>query len=425
MRVLVDARVHPGGMGGVEQVARGLARGLAALGPSDEVTFLTTADDGWLREVVGPNQVLHARRAARSLPAAVDAVRRRVLSRAPALQRLPWTGTPVPRESVLVPGRPPDVVHFVTQQGFSTGSPSLYCPHDLLHLHHPAFFAAAEVARRERVYRTLCRQASLVMAGTAWVRDDLVDRYGLARDRVRVVPWGASLTTSGETAPADVRSRYPLPARFALYPAHTWPHKNHLRLLEALAVLRDHHGVTVPVVCTGQEDRHAGTIREACERLRLGDQVRFLGRIPAPDLRALYRVAHCLVFPSLFEGWGLPVFEAFAGGVPVACSSATGLSEQTGGAALLFDPFDVGAMAEALGRVWEDASLRRQLAAAGCRRARSLTWRRTATAYRALYREVAGRPLDELDRALVDATRDGSVERVPLPSAHADQPARA
>ena len=415
MKVVVDARIAAGGMGGVEQVARGLAQGFADLVPPAEVTFLTTAHDGWLRDVVGPHQIVHARRSTRSPAAAADAVRRRLADRVPSMRGLPIVGAPVPLGSAVVPGPRPDVVHFVTQQGFRTRAPSLYNPHDLLHLHHPEFFPPAEVRRRELVYRALCRQASLVVAMTSWTRDDLVNRYGLPPEKVRVIPWGAPMGVAAGTVATEVRNRYQLPDRFALYPAHTWPHKNHVRLLEAIEFLGKSHGLTVPLVCTGQEDSYAGTIREAIDRLQVGRQVHLLGRIPHSDLAALYGLAHCVVFPSLFEGWGLPVFEAFASGVPVACSTATSLPEQTRGAAMLFDPLDIVDIAEAVAEVWENRSVRQRLESAGRDRVRTLTWRRTAIAYRALYREVAARPLDELDRRIVAATFDSSVEEIPLP----------
>lgn len=415
MRVLVDARISPGTMGGVEEVIKGFVRGLTDIGRVDEVTFLTTPDDEWLRDCLGGSGIVHARRAARSLPAAVDAIRRRSLCRVPALRRIPHIGSPVPRGKALIKVGRPDAVHFLTQQGFSTRAPSLYSPYDLLHVHHPDFFSLSEIRRRERIYQALCRQADLVMATTSWVRDDLIDWYGLEPDRVRVVPLGASLGPTPEQSFSVVQARYTLPSRFALYPAHTWPHKNHVRLMEALALLRDRHRLVIPLVCIGYEDSYASTILDARDRLGLGKHVHFLGRVPAPDVRALYGLAHCLAFPSVFEGWGMPVFEAFASGIPVACSTATSLPEQTRGAAVLFDPLDVDAMAASLARVWQDEVLRNRLVAAGYQRVRTLTWRRTATAHCALYREVAGLPLEELDRKFVAASRDGSVEQVALP----------
>ena len=414
MRVLIDARISPERMGGVQQVIVGLAQGLAELDRAEDVTFLTTGEDAWLRAHVGPHRIAHARRAGRSVRSCGDAVRRRLLERVPSLRRAPVLGSPLPRASALVPLPRVDVVHLLTQQGFTTRMPSLYTPHDLLHLHHPEFFTPADLDRRERVYRALCARASLVTVMTPWGRNDLIEQYGLEPERVRVVPWGAPLPATDDAPTEGLRERYGLPRRFALYPAHTWPHKNHVRLVEALAILRDRHGLRVPLVCTGHQDAHAERIHDRVLRLGLGGQVQQLGRVPSADLLGLYRLARCLVFPSLFEGWGMPVFEAFASSVPVACSTATSLPDQTRGAAVLFDPFDVEEMALALASVWEDDALRARLVASGEDRARALTWRRTAVAYRALYREVGGSTMDTLDRAMVEASRDGEVENVDL-----------
>jgi glycosyltransferase involved in cell wall biosynthesis len=329
---------------------------------------------------------------------------------------VPVLGSPLPRASALVPLPRLDVVHFLTQQGFTTRVPSLYTPHDLLHLHHPEFFTPADLNRRERVYRGLCAQAWLVTVMTPWGRNDLIEQYGLEPERVRVVPWGAPLPATDDAPTKDIRERYGLPTRFALYPAHTWPHKNHERLLEALAILRDRHGLRVPLVCTGHQDVHAERIHDRVTRLGLGGQVQTLGRVSSADLLALYRLARCLVFPSLFEGWGMPVFEAFASSLPVVCSTATSLPDQTRGAAVLFDPLDVEEMALAVASVWEDDRLRARLVASGQDRVRTLTWRRTAVAYRALYRELGGSTMDTLDRAMVEASRNGVVESVDLPA---------
>jgi glycosyltransferase involved in cell wall biosynthesis len=134
--------------------------------------------------------------------------------------------------------------------------------------------------------------------------------------------------------------------------------------------------------------------------------MRFVGYVSPLDLRCLYRLARFLVFPSLFEGGGMPVFEAFAAGVPVACSNVTCLPRQAGDAALLFEPRDRAAMADALVRTWGDGALRSDLVRRGRDRVARFTWDRTARIYRAHYRQIAGRTLGEEDRALLDAPPD-------------------
>src|SRR5439155_3517680 len=159
-----------------------------------------------------------------------------------------------------------------------------------------------------------------------------------------------------------------LPDRYIVYPAQTWPHKNHLRLIEALADLRQ-RGTTIPLVSTGRATEHMGAIRRRVDELGLGSQVRFLGYLAPAEFDAVLARATALVFPSLFEGWGLPVVEAFALGIPVACSNAAALPEVARSAALLFDPHNTEAIARSVLRVWQDEALRDELRRRGKARA--------------------------------------------------------
>jgi glycosyltransferase involved in cell wall biosynthesis len=129
--------------------------------------------------------------------------------------------------------------------------------------------------------------------------------------------------------------------------------------------------------------------------------VRFLGYVTATELRAIYHAAQFVIFPSLFEGGGLPVLESFHESVPVACSNVTALPEYAGDAALLFHPFSIESIADVLRRMTTDADLRETLRQRGSARIRLFTWERTAKTYRALYRQVARAPLSDEDRALL------------------------
>jgi glycosyltransferase involved in cell wall biosynthesis len=142
-------------------------------------------------------------------------------------------------------------------------------------------------------------------------------------------------------------------------------------------------------------------LESALARLQLASQVRFLGHVPEADLRALYQLATMVALPSLFEANSLPVFEAWLAGTPVTCSNTTGLPEQVGDAALLFEPHDPAAIADALAAIVTDSELRRTLRDRGRGRSQKFSWEKTARAYRALYRKVAGRNSTEEDRTLL------------------------
>lgn len=391
MRVCIDARLGSGLSGGVEQVVIGLASALSDGDCGDEYLFMSHPEsDSWLRPYLGgPCRLIHSRLEYPGQPGLAAWKRR--------LRGLLGRSHHIPTSDGVAEAHGSDLVHFTFQEAFLTELPSIYQPHDLQHLHLPDLFSASEVRRREVVYRTHCERAAQVLVMTSWGKRDLIDKYGLPEEKVAVVPWGSVLEHYPEPVPEElekVRSRLALPDRFLLYPAQTWPHKNHLRLLDAVALLRS-RGVRVHLVCPGQQNHHYPAITEHQRRLGLEDAVRFPGFVTTIDLRALYALADGVVFPSLFEGWGLPVNEAFSAGIPVASSSAASLPDLVGDAGLLFDPIDPDAIATQMHRLWSDGELRRKLAERGRRRAELFTFDRSARLLRAHYRDVAGNRLSQ------------------------------
>jgi glycosyltransferase involved in cell wall biosynthesis len=300
-----------------------------------------------------------------------------------------------------------DVIHFPFQFYESCGVPSIYNPHDLQHLHHPEFFPPAEIARRESLHSAACRTAHTVVVASQFVKRDIVERYDIVSDKVQVIPWAPPPLPdfTHETSVDDfsrLKGKYELSDQpFLLYPAMTWEHKNHIRLIEALARLRDREALELRLVCTGYKTDFWPRIECRMSELGIGEGVKFLGLVPREDLSALYRAAQFVFIPTLFEAASAPVFEAWQHDAPVACSSVTALPEQTAGAALLFDPFSVEEIARALARMATDHSLRGELRQRGARRLEDFSLERTAKAYRAVYRRAAGRALNEEDRWLL------------------------
>jgi len=298
-------------------------------------------------------------------------------------------------------------MHFTLQfEAFHTRVPSLYQPHDLQHLHFPEFFSRDQLRERARKIQAWSSQATRVVAMTTWGRDDLIGGLGLDPDRVVVVPWAPVVDyypIVSDVEIAATRRKWDLPGRFVLFPAQTWKHKNHLRLIEALASLKSHGDRATTLVCTGMTNDFYLTIERAVAEARLTGDVRFLGYVEPLEMRCLYRLATCLVFPSLFEGWGMPVLEAFREGLPVACSTATVLPAIVGDAALLFDPTDPDAIARSIRLLMSDDAMRAEYRARGHARAAGFSWDRTARLLRAHYREIAGLPLGLEDQALLAA----------------------
>jgi glycosyltransferase involved in cell wall biosynthesis len=408
LRICIDARLRHGMAGGVEQVVLGLANGLARLRDGDEeyLFLVSPGEEGWLLPHLGAEaRVLAAR-----VPSDVS-VRARAAAMLPALARaygnvhdlvLP---PPVPRSDGTLEGSGADLVHFTFQDGFRTSVPSIYQPHDLQHVHLPQFFTLRQRRARDATYSALCAQAAVVAVSSTWVKEDVVRHLRLPSSKVQVVPLAPIVDHYAEPGPdgtAETLRRHALPDAFALYPAQTWPHKNHHILLEAVALLRERHRLVVPLVFPGRRTEYAETIAARARQLGIDPWVHLIGFVSPEELQALYRAARCAVIPTLFEAASFPLWEAFRNGLPAACSDVTSLPAQAGDAALLFDPRDVSSVARALQAIWTDEPLRARLAASGRERVSAFTWERTGRVYRALYRRVARRATAE-DDALLEA----------------------
>jgi glycosyltransferase involved in cell wall biosynthesis len=190
--------------------------------------------------------------------------------------------------------------------------------------------------------------------------------------------------------PADndialVRERYQLDHDFVLYVGNIKPHKNLVRLIEAFADLRrDDRFEPLKLLIIGDEISKLPALRRAVHRHKLHKHVRFLGYLPDQTLASLYRLASVFVFPSLYEGFGLPPLEAMASGTPVVTSNVSSLPEVAGGAAVLVDPYDVESIAEGLRRVLTNPALAAELRQKGLERAREFSWERSVRRTREL-----------------------------------------
>ena len=189
----------------------------------------------------------------------------------------------------------------------------------------------------------------------------------------------------------SVKARYGLPDRFILYVGTIEPRKNLHRLMAAFAAAR-RAGIPQQLVCVGPYGWSSRGLSAAIERLGIRDAVHFTGYVPFEDLPAIYNLGDFFVFPSLYEGFGLPVVEAMASGLPVLTSNTSSLGEIAGDAAETIDPLDTGAMFDAIRRLATDAALRRERAERGFARARAFSWTQTAREMLAVYHQLAKAP---------------------------------
>lgn len=406
LRVAIDARLAPTRNGGVAQAALGLIHALGELEGRETYDIVSAGNESreFIEPHIGPNQRLIERPSA-NLAGPRQRLKQSAkarLARAVESQIQPWPTVPISDGFYERIGA--DVLHFPTQGFVLCSLPTIYNPHDLQHRHLPEFFPPHVLAARDVLYTTACRLAHTVTVASRWVKQDIIDQYGTSPTKIQVIPWAAPTqmyATPVEATIHAVRARYDLPEEFLFYPAKTWRHKNHAALFDALAILRNERNVRPLLVCTGGMDSDSsGALMQHVADLDLADQIRFLGYVDEDEIRPLYRLAQALVLPTLFESDSFPIFEAWAEGLPVACSNVTSLPEQVGDAALVFEP-DPRAIAEAVGRMIEEPELRATLAARGRARAQRFNWELTAKAYRAVYRRAARRSLSDEDRELL------------------------
>jgi glycosyltransferase involved in cell wall biosynthesis len=284
-----------------------------------------------------------------------------------------------------------------------------YIP-DLQHETFPEFFSPEVLEWRRRVYAETARQADLIFTCSHYSRGTILARYpDTPPERVVVLYPGVDPEfEAAPAAPSDAAARHGLPSDYLLYPANFWPHKNHRRILEALALLGDD---APHLALTGSPSSGQSEIETEIARLGLEARVTPLGRVSREGLVDLMRLARALVFPSLYEGFGLPILEAFHSGTPVLCSNIASCPEVAGDAALLVDPRSADGLAEALRRIWTDADLRAELVEKGGVRRQAFAWERGAQTLRTALLAVAARrkPRPSAFRRLLRALRPASL----------------
>ena len=340
----------PGLVGGSETYARELCRALSRVGELEYRAFVPTiapdAGDGLPSTVVSEyraSRTMRGRMAAMSLAGLAPGRVRRALR----LSELEAIHFPL---SVMLP--PVDA------------PPAATTVLDVQHEVFPQFFSRAELAYRRRVYGWTVRKSRIVITISEHAREALIERLGLEPERVRAI----HLAVDHERFTAGGHPR----DSFLLYPANGWPHKNHARLFEAFALARRERP-ELRLVLTG-----AGH-----ERLSLPEAVESRGHVSLDELAELYRTASALVYPSLYEGFGIPCLEAMACGCPVACSRVASLPEICGDAAVYFDPESVEDIARGIDEVLTSPP------GGGLERAARFTWDDCARRHDAVYRELA------------------------------------
>ncbi len=267
--------------------------------------------------------------------------------------------------------------------------------HDCIHLMFPQYLPnrAAYAYARASMWRAAKHSDRILTVSEASKRD-ILRFFSVPPDKISVVYNAIDERFWIEPAPEDlarVRERFQLDHGFVLYVGTIKPHKNLVRLIEAFAELRTGEFEDLKLLIIGDEISKLPSLRRAVHSLKLHKHVRFLGFLPDETLAALYRLAAVFVFPSLYEGFGLPPLEAMASGTPVVTSNVSSLPEVAGDAAVLVDPYDVASIVDGMRRVLTDPVLAGELRRKGLVRARDFSWERSVARTHEIYRLVGER----------------------------------
>lgn len=286
-----------------------------------------------------------------------------------------------------------EIVHSVS--GFThrdlMGAPGVLTMNDLQHLEYPQFFSPEDWKDRESLYRDSAANARHIICISEFTRQDMHRRYGVALEKmttVWIIPGRSAWRALPEGRRRSLLAGMGLSEPFLLFPAHCWPHKNHARLVEAIRLVDSSLPAGLKLVLTGSpfpQDHPAAT---SVRGYGLARRIVHLGYRSPLELRALYQGCLAVVFPSLFEGFGMPVAEGIISGKPILCSNVTSLPEIAGDAALQFDPMDASAIGACILEVATQPALRASLAEAALRRRAIFSARRSAVQTLAVYRRV-------------------------------------
>ena len=372
MRIAIDAHSVGTGLGGNESYATNLIEALAEIDQTNRYTLYVTK-----REAV--------ERFGKRWP---NFSVRSTLPHTPLI-RIPLTLSAELRRN------PVDVLHVqFTAPPFSP-CPVVVSIHDLSFEHLPQTFTWRSRKQLRITVRRTARQASQVIALSEYARNDIVETYQVSPEKISVIPLSAGdhfrpINDEGELQ--RIRQTYGIEGEYMLSVGAIQPRKNLGRLVAAYSHLRGakREGKLPKLVLAGKCAWLYDETLRAIKELELSDSIILTGYVPESDLPALYSGALCFIYPSYFEGFGLPPLEAMQCGVPVIVGDRTSLPEVVGNAGILVDPFDVNALAAAIEKVISDSSLRAKLSTQGLARAKLFEWRETARQTLAVYRKAAG-----------------------------------
>jgi glycosyltransferase involved in cell wall biosynthesis len=298
--------------------------------------------------------------------------------------------------SMKVRADAPDLLHVQYTAPLGCSVPVIVSVHDVSFLEHPEYFTRSRAAQLQWTVRRTVKRAARILTVSDFSRSAILKVYGdLEEDQVVVVPnAGGSLfrPISRESAAAVVRDRFGIAGPFVLSVGDLQPRKNQIGLIRAFErLVKAQPQIRHTLLLVGKETWFAERVREAARTSGVGDRIRFTGFVTDPELLQLYNACDLFVFPSFYEGFGLPALEAMACGRAVTCSNTSALPEVVDGAAILFDPYSVEEMVRAMADLLREPELRARMERLGLQRAAHFSWQKSAERTLDVYREVTER----------------------------------
>ncbi len=287
----------------------------------------------------------------------------------------------------------PSLLHVQYTGPLTCSAPIVVSVHDVSFLEHPEYFTSFRALQLRLTVRRTVQSASCVLTPSEFSKRRILDAYQLPDDKVVVLPNGVSSVFHPVAREAAQRSMStPLPqAPFILTVGDLQPRKNHLGLIRAFEdLIRAHPQLPHHLLIVGKETWHADTVRAAAKKSRVADRIHFTGFVEDEELRRLYGACDLMVYPSFYEGFGLPILEAMACGRAVACSNTSAMPEVADSAALLFDPCSQRELVFAMRDLLLNPELRQRMERLGVQRAAMFSWTSSAAKTLDLYYAVAG-----------------------------------
>jgi glycosyltransferase involved in cell wall biosynthesis len=296
----------------------------------------------------------------------------------------------------------PDLLHVQYTAPLACSVPIIVSVHDVSYLEYPEYFKRARAMQLRYTVNRTVRAAARILTPSEFSRRAIIRHYGVSEDRVVVVHNAVSSLfrpLQREMAVHWVREHHQVPAPFVLTVGDLQPRKNHLGLIRAFEQLIRHHPqLPHHLVMVGKETWFAPIVRRAAEKSAVADRLHFTGWVPDDDLRYFYGACDLFVFPSFYEGFGLPILEAMACGRAVACSNTSAMPEVANASALMFEPASPDEITRAMADLLLHPELRQRNERLGSHRAAQFTWSRAARETLDVYYGVAGavrRPVAE------------------------------